>query len=189
MQWRNTTERWGVIAKAFHWALALAILVMMALGWWAVWLPYGSLKVDVFWVHKSLGILILGAMGLRLIWRMANPAPALPDTLKPWERAAAHVTHYGLYGLLIAMPVSGWVINSAANFPLSVFGWFEVPPLVEPDDDIKELAATVHLTLFWLIAGLLVLHVGAALKHHLVLRDNVLRRMLPFGRLHPEIER
>lgn len=183
MALRNTTEQWGSVAKLLHWSIALAVLAMIGLGWWAKQLPYGSLKVDVFWVHKSLGMLILAAMVLRLVWRLANPAPPLPSGLKTWERWAAHWTHYGLYGLLIAMPLSGWVINSAANFPLSVFGWFTVPAITGPDDTVKELAANVHWLLSWLIVGTVALHIGAALKHHIVLKDDVLRRMLPFGKL------
>ena len=183
---RNTPERWGCVAKWLHWTVALAVIVMIGLGWWAERLPFGSLKVDVFWVHKSLGMLVLIAMALRLLWRLLNPAPALPDTLRPWERGAAHLTHWGLYALLIAMPVSGWVINSAANFPLSVFGWFEVPAIAPADDDIKELAASVHGALSWAIIAVVGLHVAAALKHHFVLKDDVLRRMLPFGRVKQE---
>lgn len=179
MQIRNTRQRWGAVAQLLHWSIAIAVLVMLGLGWWAGWLPYGKLKVDVFWVHKSLGMLVLAAMSLRLVWRLLNPTPALPNGLKTWERGAAHLTHYGLYLLLIAMPLSGWVINSAANFPLSVFGWFQVPAIVGPDDDLKSLAGDVHELLAWAIVGVLALHVAAALKHHFVLRDDVLRRMLP----------
>ncbi|MBV60880.1 MAG: cytochrome B [Nevskiales bacterium] len=183
MQIRNTRQRWGAAAQLLHWSIAAAVLVMLGLGWWAESLGYSKLKVDLFWVHKSLGMLVLAAMTLRLLWRLTNPAPALPSGLKAWERGAAHVTHYGLYVLLLAMPLSGWVINSAANFPLSVFGWFEVPAIVGPDDDLKSLASDVHGVLAWIIVGVLVLHVAAALKHHFVLRDDVLRRMLPGVRL------
>ncbi len=183
MQLRNSYTRWGVIAKGFHWIIALAVAAMLALGWWAHSLPYSALKVDVFWVHKSLGILVLITMVLRLGWRLVNPAPPLPTDLKAWERAAAHLTHYGLYLLLLAMPVSGWVINSAANFPLTVFGWFDVPAIAPPDDDLKELASTVHWVLAWSIIAVVALHVAAALKHHFLLKDDVLRRMLPFARL------
>lgn len=180
---RNTELQWGSIAKLLHWSVAIAVLVMLGLGWWADRLPYGKLKVDVFWVHKSLGMLVLATMTLRLIWRVVNPAPTLPAGLKAWERWAAHGTHYGLYVLLLAMPLSGWVINSAANFPLSVFGWFQVPAIVGPDDDLKELASMVHWFLSWSIVAMVCLHVAAALKHHFVLGDNVLRRMLPFVRM------
>ena len=85
MQWRNTTQQWGSVAKLLHWSIALGVLVMIGLGWWAGRLPYGPLKVDVFWVHKSLGMLILAAMVLRLIWRLFNPAPpgALGRALDP----------------------------------------------------------------------------------------------------------
>lgn len=183
MQIRNTRQRWGAAAQLLHWSIAAAVLVMLGLGWWAESLGYSKLKVDLFWVHKSLGMLVLAAMTLRLLWRLTNPAPALPGGLRAWERGAAHVTHYGLYVLLLAMPLSGWVINSAANFPLSVFGWFEVPAIVGPDDDLKSLASDVHGVLAWTIVGVLVLHVAAALKHHFVLRDDVLRRMLPGVRL------
>lgn len=183
---RNTAQRWGVVAKGFHWSVAVAVLVMIGTGLWAEDLPYGKLKVDVFWFHKSLGILILATMCLRLAWRLINPAPPLPQGLKPWERWAAHLTHYGFYVVLLAMPISGWVVNSAANFPLTVFGWFEVPAIAPPSESIKDTAADVHGVLYKVILALLALHVGAALKHHFVLGDDVLRRMLPFGRLRTE---
>jgi len=187
MQLRNTTERWGAGAKCLHWTLALAIFVMMALGWIMTAWPKSPAKFEMYFVHKSLGIVILALMVLRLCWRLLNPTPRLPKTLKPYERVLAHGTHALLYLLLLAMPVSGWVINSAANFPLKVFGLFNLPPLVGPDKAVQGQAEVVHLWLFWIVAGLLVMHIGAALKHHFVLRDEVLARMLPDQRSQRDI--
>ncbi len=187
MKLRNTTERWGAGAKCLHWTLALAIFVMMALGWIMTAWPKSPAKFEMYFVHKSLGIVILALMVLRLCWRLLNPTPRLPKTLKPYERVLAHGTHALLYLLLLAMPVSGWVINSAANFPLKVFGLFNLPPLVGPDKAVQGQAEVVHLWLFWIVGGLLVLHIGAALKHHFVLRDEVLARMLPDQRSQRDI--
>jgi len=115
MQLRNTTERWGAGAKCLHWTLALAIFVMMVLGWIMTAWPKSPAKFEMYFVHKSLGIVILALMVLRLCWRLLNPTPRLPKTLKPYERVLAHGTHALLYLLLLAMPVSGWASPAAID--------------------------------------------------------------------------
>jgi cytochrome b561 len=130
--------------------------------------------------HKSWGITILALAVIRLVWRLVNPTPLLPTTLKPWERAAAHVTHYGLYILLFVMPLTGWIASSARSFPVSWFGLVQLPDLVGSNRPLYDSLMTVHYWLSWTLVAIAFLHVAAALKHHLVLKDDVLRRMLPF---------
>lgn len=178
---RHPPAVWNPAAKLFHWSTALLIIVMFALGWLAVTWPLSPTKIQLFNWHKSLGLFILAWVLLRLSWRLTHPAPALPGELSRIERWAAHLSHGALYFLMLAMPVSGWVINSAADFPLKWFGLFSVPQLVAPDESLQDTAEAVHFTLFWTLLGIVVLHTAAALHHHYIRKNNVLRRMLPFS--------
>jgi cytochrome b561 len=108
-----------------------------------------------------------------------NTNPPLPDTLKPYERVLAHISHFGLYFFLFAQPITGWILSSASNFPVSYFGLFTLPNLVAPDKQLASTMHEVHETLFNILAAFALLHIAAALKHHFVLKDDVLRRMLP----------
>jgi cytochrome b561 len=185
MRLRNSTANWGPIAKIFHWLIALLILVNLGLGYWADSLGLSPTKVEAFYWHKTVGLTVLWLAVLRLLWRFTNPTPRLPAHMPGWERAVAHASHGLLYLAMLAMPLSGWVINSAANFPLELYGVLPVPDLVPASADesaIEGLAKTVHYWLFITICLLLGLHVLGALKHHLINRDHVLRRMLPFSR-------
>ncbi len=183
MPLRNTDLQWGTPAKTFHWLIALLILGMMVLGWVATNYPLSPTKIKLFQWHKSTGLVILALVVLRLIWRLGNRTPGLPAGMSGWQRRAVHLVHGLLYTLMLAMPLSGWVINSAANFPLKLYGWFRVPAIAPADKALQTTAELVHLSLFWLLAILLMLHIAAALRHHYVQRDTVLRRMLPFSRV------
>jgi cytochrome b561 len=178
----NTKDSWGAIAKTFHWTIALLILFMIALGWTAHLWPRTPLKLELFAFHKSTGLLVLGVMSARLLWRLVNPTPILPPTLSGWEKTAAKTTHWLLYGLAFIMPISGYVITAAANVPFKFYGTFIVPMLVAPDKPLRHNAEDVHEWGFWVLAALLVLHIGAALRHHFLLKDDILVRMLPGAR-------
>jgi len=182
MTLRNDGEHWGGLAMGLHWVMALLIFVLFVLGWVAVSLPLSPSKLKLFYWHKSLGLVVLLLVGLRILWRLLDPPPRPVRGLAAWERGLARVAHLWLYVLMLLMPLSGWLINSAANFPFKPFGLFPLPDLVQPDKALQADFQLVHLTGFWLLAGLLVLHVAAALRHHFVKRNPVLRRMLP-GRL------
>jgi cytochrome b561 len=182
---RNTRENWGAVARSLHWAMAVLIIGMMPLGWVAASWPLSKTKLQLFFWHKSIGTLLLALVALRILWRFLDHAPALPTTMTRLEQTLARAAHLTLYGLMVAIPLSGWVINSAANFPFKVFGLLPLPAIVEPSKATQSLAETLHLGLFWALASLLTLHVAAALHHHYRVRDDVLGRMLPFARNDP----
>jgi cytochrome b561 len=179
---RNTTVRWGAVSQFLHWLIVALLILQATLGSIAADLPLGMKKLAMLARHKSVGITILGLAVLRLLWRWANPTPPLPDTLKPYERVLANVTHAALYILLFALPLTGWTMSSARGFPVSWFGFIQLPDLVPKNKILYDALLETHETLVWVLYGVVALHVLAALKHHFMLKDDVLRRMLPFTR-------
>jgi cytochrome b561 len=179
MSWRSDTRHWGAVSKILHWLMALAIIGMCVVGWQMQGLPNGPEKLKIYALHKSIGITLLVLVLLRMLWRLADGRPKYPPGMPRWQRLASSAVHGSLYLVMIAMPISGWLYNSASNFPLRWFNVFTVPALAEPDAALKASAGATHAALFWVLAVLIVLHVGAALKHHWVERDDTLRRMLP----------
>jgi cytochrome b561 len=184
---RNTTVRWGHVSQFLHWLIVVLLIVQVALAIRADYLPLPR-KIGVLAWHKSVGITILALAVLRLLWRWVNPTPLLPGTLKPYERVLASLTHATLYILLFVMPLSGWMMSSARGFPVSWFGFFprswfgsvQLPDLVPKNKPLYDFMLTTHEALQWVLYTIVFLHVAAALKHHFLLKDNVLRRMLPF---------
>ncbi len=181
MQVLNDERRYGAVAQGLHWLIAALIVVMFGLGWYMTGLPLGPDKIKIYNLHKSIGVLILGLAVLRLVWRLISRPPPLPAEMPDWERAAARTSHALLYLLLFAQPLIGIAHSGAANFPVVVFGSFTLPALVGPDEALKKLLGAAHFWTSWAILGLVCLHVAAALRHHLVVKDDVLRRMLPGG--------
>ncbi|MEQ8964796.1 MAG: cytochrome b [Azospirillaceae bacterium] len=184
---RNTPHRYGAVAMAFHWVLAIAVVGLIVVGMIMTDLPPSQRTFEIFQLHKSIGFVVFVLALGRLAWRLANPVPPLPDGLKTWERGAAHLTHYGLYVLLIAQPVVGWLASSASTLGIQtvVFGVLPLPDAVSPDEALYERLSALHGAIGWAFVALVALHVAAALKHHFVLRDDVLRRMLPGTRVPP----
>ena len=180
MQIRNTTLSWGAVAKTLHWLIVALIITQYVLAEAADEMPLGAAKFATLARHKSIGITILILAVLRLLWRWMNPTPELPSTLKPYQRVLARATHFALYVLLFAQPITGWIMSSASNFPVSYFGWFTLPDLVEPNKEFAKLMEEVHKTSFKCLVAVASLHVFAALWHHFRLKDDVLKRMLPF---------
>src|SRR5262245_18517047 len=170
---RNTTTRWGFVAQLLHWAIVVLIILQFVLGYRAHWAT-GLKKLSTVVPHKSWGITILALAVIRLVWRLANPTPLLPNNLKPWERMAAHVTHYGLYILIFAMPLTGWIASSARGFSVSWAGIVQLPNFVASGNrPLYDSLMTVHYWLSWTLVAIATLHIVAALKHHVVLKDNV----------------
>ena len=183
MALRNTTQRWGAVAQLLHWLIVALIAIQATLGLSGLMLPVGMAKLAMLARHKSVGITILGLAILRLLWRWLNPTPPLPCTLGPRERLLARSTHAALYVLLVAMPVSGWIMSSARGFAVSWFNLFQLPDLAPKSEALYHAMIRTHAALAISLALVVALHVAAALKHHFVLKDDTLRRMLPFGRI------
>jgi cytochrome b561 len=181
MPFKNTRHQWGGISKALHWLVVALILAMAWLGLTMGDLPNGPDKIATYALHKSIGITVLALMALRLGWRVYAGAPdALAGTPR-WQARLASLTHVALYLLLLAIPLSGWVLNSASGFPLQWFGLVNLPAITGKDHDLHEFAEDLHEVLFWAMVALVLLHAAAAFYHHLFQRDATLARMLPRG--------
>jgi cytochrome b561 len=181
MPLRNTAEHYGALAKFLHWSIVILIIVQYFLAESADELPDGIEKLQILSRHKSIGMLVLLLAVARILWKLANkglPTPAGTGSLKK----AAAAGHGLLYLLILLQPISGWAMSSAANFPVTFFGWFQFPALLATNHDLHETLADVHEALFYVLLTVAVLHMVAALYHHFFLKDDVLRRMLPFGR-------
>ena len=181
VQARNTTTRWGAVAQTFHWLIVAMIIAQFLLASIADELPTGVAKLGTLAQHKSVGITILILAVLRLLWRLSNKtSPPLPTDLKPYERVLAHITHHGLYLLLFALPLSGWTMSSAKNYTVSWFGVASLPNLVAPNETLFAFLKGTHEVLATTLLVVAALHVLGALQHHVIRRDDILRRMLPF---------
>jgi cytochrome b561 len=182
-------ERYSAVAISLHWLIALGIIVNIALGLYFADLPRSD--PDKFFLtqtHKSIGLTILVLSLIRVAWRLMNPVPPLPASMSPVTRFAAHATHFLLYVLIIAIPLSGWLLVSSSplGLPTMYFGWFAWPQLPY-FSDLPRVAkkmwshefGTVHVYLAWSAIVLVTLHIVAALYHQFIRRDIVLGRMLP----------
>ncbi len=181
MPFKNTRAEWGSVSKLLHWLVVVLILVMAWIGLRMGDMPNGPDKIATYAMHKSIGISILALVLLRLSWRLYAGAPAAVPGTPAWQERLASLTHWALYALLLAIPLSGWVLNSASGFPLQWFGLFNLPAIAGRDHGLHELAEEVHEWLFWAMVALAVAHAAAAFYHHLFQRDATLARMLPRG--------
>lgn len=174
------TDRYTRGAIAFHWIIAAAVLFNLWLGVWHDSLPR---EWKVMPVHKSTGITILALSLARLAWRLTHRPPPLPSTAPAWERATAHAAHWTLYFLTITVPLTGWIMSSASVplRPLNWYGLFAIPYL-PVDRAAGKFGHDAHTILGYGLAALVVIHILAALRHHLLLRDSTLVRMLPILR-------
>jgi len=182
MSLRSNHRQWGSVAKFFHWIVALGILGNGVWGLLMTDMSPSMSKINIYALHKSIGLTVLALFALRVAWRLFDRAP--PDEPAPrWQRVAAHATHALLYGFILVLPLSGWLYNSLHGYPLQWFKLFNLPALAGKNEALAHTAHAVHEYLFYLLLLVLIGHVGAALKHHVFDQDNVLRRMLPFGRV------
>ncbi len=177
----DTAPAYTRTAIALHWVAALLIVANLLLGVSMVALPLSPLKLRAFGVHKWIGITVFLVASARLAWRYANPPPP-PVAMPEWQRRAAAVTHATLYVLMLAVPLSGWIYSSSTGVSVVYLGLVPLPDLVAKDKALASALRAVHVTLNLGLAVLVGAHAGAALKHHFVDRDAVLRRMLPFLR-------
>lgn len=176
----NQANKYGVVQITLHWLIAVTIFGLFGLGLWMVDLTYYS-----SWyrtapdLHRSIGVIVVSLMVLRLLWRLANPKVEPIATHKNWERKLAHLTHGLMYLLMLLLAVSGYMITTAKGQPLNVFDWFSIPAISFDIEYQEDIAGDLHEIFAWSLIGLATLHIVGALKHHFVDRDNTLKRMLP----------
>jgi cytochrome b561 len=167
------------VAIALHWIIALAIFGTFALGVYMHELPLSPTKLKLYSYHKWIGVTIFALVLLRLLWRLAHKPPPPPPSMPAWQHRAAAAAHALLYLLTLAIPLSGWLMSSASGFQVVYLGVLPIPDLLPKDKALAEQLKELHESLNFLMLAVVVLHVAAALKHHLVDRDDVLARMAP----------
>lgn len=177
MQQSPARQSFDGVAKTLHWAIMILLLPMLWYGFQADDIPKEE-KLAFFQNHSGIGLVILVLMIARLVWRRAHPVPPLPATTPRWQQIASKATHHGLYTLVILQPLLGLLLTTTSKGNLHPFGLFGLH-IVE-NHTLHELGETLHGINAWVITALIALHVVAALYHHFIARDNVLKRMLPF---------
>lgn len=174
------TDRYTKVAIALHWILALGILLQIGLGLFLNEVPRGSPERSA-WVnfHKSTGITLAALILMRLAWRITHQPPPLPGAMPAWERIAAHANHALLYVCMVGMPLTGYVASNFSKFGIKYFGLVMLPPWGLDDKRVYAAFNAAHKVVALVFVALIVLHAAAALKHALVERDGILRRMWP----------
>lgn len=167
-------------AISLHWLVAIAIVTTFSVGLYMSDLPLSPAKLKIYSWHKWAGVTIFLLVAFRLLWRLTHRPPALPAGIPAWQQTAAEAAHWLLYALMIAVPLSGWLMSSAKGFQTVYFGVLPLPDLLAKNKELGHTLETVHEALNFTMAGLVLAHAGAALKHHFIDRDAVLTRMLPF---------
>ncbi|NQY63498.1 MAG: cytochrome b [Alteromonadaceae bacterium] len=177
--WKNTELNYGRITKILHWFTALTVFSLFALGFWMVDLTYYSqwYKTAPYW-HKSIGILLFLATLFRLIWRATNVSPKALASHTKWEKIGSKIAHLAIYVLLLTLMISGYLISTADERAIEVFTWFEVPALGELFDDQADISGVIHEYLAYTLIAISLLHAVAAIKHHIIDKDDTLKRMI-----------
>ncbi len=172
-------NRYTRTAIALHWLIALLLVGLFAVGLAMHDLPLSPQKLKIYAWHKWAGVSVFLLVLVRLAWRVGHRPPALPAAMPGWQKAAARGLHLALYLLMLAIPLSGWLMSSAKGFQTVWFGVLPLPDLLDKNKALGDALQVAHMSLNFGLAALVVAHAGAAIKHHLIEKDDVLTRMLP----------
>ncbi len=173
----TSATRYSTPAIVLHWLVALLIFVAFPLGLYMADLPLSPEKLKLVSYHKWIGVTVFMLAGLRVVWRLTHEPPPLPASVVDWQRRASAIVHGLLYVLIIAVPISGWLMSSAKGVQTVWFGVLPLPDLIGKDKALGHLLEAVHETLNYTLLALVVLHVVAALQHHFIERQPFLQRM------------
>jgi cytochrome b561 len=174
--------RYGHVAIALHWLVAVLIIWGFGLGWIMTDIHgFTPTKLRYFSWHKWIGVTVFALILFRIIWRVRTPAPMLPATMHSWERFAAHLGHMALYLLMVTVPVSGYLYSSAAGIQVVYLGVVPLPTVIGADMQTAAILRTVHKVLDYALLAVVAVHVLAVFKHQVIDRQRILSRILPFG--------
>lgn len=174
---KNTESSYGAVAKSFHWILFFMLAFSVVAGNFLASMPKGPEKLQAAGMHKSFGVIILLLVLVRLAWKLMNPTPKTSNGATPMEEMLAHGMHWLLYALMFAQPLSGILMTQSAGYPVSVFGLFELPILIDKAPSSAEFLRDAHGMIWILLAISVFGHIGAAMFHHFIRKDGVLRSM------------
>jgi cytochrome b561 len=176
---KNTSTSYGSVGKFVHWLMAAMVITMLIVGF-SMDSFDEPLKSQVYGFHEEFGLTLMGVLIFRLYWRWVNPQPELPVALSAWEKVLSRLTHYLLYIALAIMIASGWAKSTSSGYTPNFYGLFELPmPFIPISKTVSHFVKQVHVTTVWILITLVSLHILAALNHHFIYKDNVLKRMLP----------
>ncbi len=179
MQITNSKSTYGFMAVLLHWSIAIMTIGLFAVGLWMVELDYYDAWYQrAPWWHKGFGIVVFALLVLRFIWKLISPSPASLTTHKRWEVISAKAAHHSMNLLILVICISGYLIVTAKGDPVDVFGLFTIPSFFSGVDNLEDLAGEIHFYLACGLIGIVIIHALAAVKHHVIDRDNTLRRML-----------
>ena len=173
---KNTSFSYGFIHKNFHWIMTILIVFNFIAGLFLEDLEKGPLRFFLFNIHKSIGVTVLFLLILRFAWRLVNIVP-VPLTDKNFLNTISTFAHYFFYFILVLVTLSGWIYSTARGGPVSVFGLFDLPAIVEKNQEVAKLALNIHVISVYTFITLLALHIFASLYHHYFLKDKTLKRM------------
>jgi cytochrome b561 len=177
--------RYSPLAIGLHWLIALMILGSFSVGLYMADLPFSPQKLKIYSWHKWAGVTIFMLVAVRCVWRLFHAAPAMPAQTPLWQQRVATATHYLLYVLMFAIPLSGWLMSSAKGFQTVYFAVLPIPDLLQKNIELGDKLRDLHELLNWLMLSIVAMHAAAAFKHHFFDRDDVLKRMLPAKRVRP----
>ena len=176
---KNSTTSYGIIAKTFHWVIGVGIITLIAVGLYMTNMQGSPLKFELYDIHKATGVVIFVLAAARFLWRLVNPLPEMPPGTPSIVKVAGRTVHYTMYIMMFGSPISGLTMSLFSGHAVSIYGLYTIQPLYATHP-YAHLALDVHnfLGFFWI--AILTLHLGAVFMHHFVLKDNLLRRMLPW---------
>ena len=178
----SNNQRYTTVAIVLHWLIGLCIIAELALGLWMVELPKDppGIRASYFNLHKSIGIMLIALIAIRIFWRATHRPPELPASILGWQVKLSKVVHYLLYLLMVLVPATGILGSIYSKYPIKFFGEV-LPRLAEPNPVLKEAFSDAHFILTKVMIAIVILHILAALKHRLIDKDGIFQRMLPCG--------
>ena len=173
------SQHYTATAKTLHWLITVLLLGLLGLGFYMQGLPLSPEKLKLYSWHKWAGVTVFLMVIVRLAWRVTHQPPPLPSGMPRVQQWVAHAGHFALYMLMLAIPLSGWLMSSAKGFPTVLFGVLPIPDLLQKNKELGDILQTVHGSLNLLFALIVIGHIAAALKHHFINHDDILIRISP----------